>query len=149
MTTRYCTCWGRDCLGIDWSQRHKLIVGTFHWLPDNLMKPKDDFESVILDVVHKFKNTPNCTWIFGSDFNAGVIDWDFNTVHEHYQNKQINKWIANLISDSGFIQIQTELTRNDKISDTLCTNKLGLFRGIYSNRGISDHSIIQMWPYNL
>ena len=51
------------------------------------MQPIDDFENVISDVVHKFKNNSNFTVIFGSDFYAGDIDWDSNTVHEHSQSK--------------------------------------------------------------
>ena len=92
-------------------------------------------------MVLKFKNNPNCTVVVGGDLNAGDIDWDSNTVHEHSQNKQINERIANLISDSGLTQLQTEPTRKDKILDILCTNKPGLFRGVYSIPGISDHSI--------
>ena len=44
--------------------QRKLIVGP----PDNLMQPIDDFESVISDVVHRFKNNPSCTVVFGNDF---------------------------------------------------------------------------------
>ena len=51
------------------------------------MQSLDDFESVVSNVVHKFKNNTNCTVIFGSDFNAGHIDWDSNTVHEQSQSK--------------------------------------------------------------
>ena len=60
-----------------------MIVWAFHLPLDNLMQPINDFESNILDVVHKFKNNPNCNVFFCGDFNASDIDWDStNTVHE-------------------------------------------------------------------
>ena len=85
------------------------------------MQQIDDFE--ISNEIQNFKNNPNCTLIFDCDFNAGDIEWDSNTVHEHSENKQINTRIVNRISDSDFNRLPAEPTRNVKILDNLCTNK--------------------------
>ena len=51
--------------------QRKLIVGAFYQPPDNLIKPMNDF--VILDVILKIKNNPNCTVIFASDMLVLLI----------------------------------------------------------------------------
>jgi hypothetical protein len=122
--------------------QRKLVIGAYYRPPDSRSEPIDDLESGISYIFDKFRNNPHCTVILGGDFNAGDIDWNTHTAHDHSQNKQINQRIASVISSSGLTQIQTEPTRNDKILDLLCTNKPGLFKAIHSIPGISDHDII-------
>ena len=93
---RSCTRWDRTgpvLASVGLKDQLKLIVGSFYWPLGNLMQAIDDFEKIdFSDMVHKLKKNPNYTVIFDSDFKAGDIDWDSNTVHEKYQtNKLMSK----------------------------------------------------------
>ena len=59
---------------ISFKDQRKLIVGFFYWPPENPMQPINHFESVILDVVHKLKNNPNCTLILAVIFLAQYMN---------------------------------------------------------------------------
>ena len=78
----------------------------------------------------------------GGDFNAGGIDWETGLVHDDSPNILQKEKLIEVISVSGLQQVQSELTRGQKLLDLFCCNKPSLVKACISIPGISDHSIV-------
>ena len=78
----------------------------------------------------------------GGDFNAGGIDWETGLVHDDSPNILLKEKLIEVISVAGLQQVQSELTRGQKLLDLFCCNKPSLVKACISIPCISDHSIV-------
>ena len=51
----------------------KLVVGSFYRPPNKGVSPILELESQLSEIMDRFRNNPKTTFIFGGDFNAGVL----------------------------------------------------------------------------
>ena len=60
---------------------NEMVFGVFYRPPGHNPSPVEQLENAITQVMTKFKNNPNITYILGGDFNTGDIDWETGTIY--------------------------------------------------------------------
>ena len=79
----------------------KLVVGSFYRRPDRGIQALLDLESELAQFSEKFKNNPKITLILGSDFKAGGINRDLNTVDLDATNRPLKEKLISILDEAG------------------------------------------------
>ena len=131
------TAWASVNTGVN-----KMVFGVFYRPPGHNPSPVEQLENAITQVMTKFKNNPNITYILGGDFNTGDIDWETGTILPNSPCKEANEKVLGLSQLFDLCQIQRESTREKRLLDLLFTNKPNLVKSTHTIPGLSDHEII-------
>ena len=123
---------------------NKMVFGVFYRPPSSDISYFEQLETAIQQVVSKFKNNPNITYILGGDFNAGDIDWETGTVLPNSSAREINERVLGLNQLFDLNQMHREPTREDRLLDLFFTNKPNLVKASRTIPGLSDHEIVMV-----
>ena len=95
------TAWASVNTGVN-----KMAFGVFYRPPSHNPSPVEQLENAISQVMTKFKNNPNITYILGGDFNTGDIDWETSTILPNSPCKEANEKVFGLSQLFDLCQIQ-------------------------------------------
>ena len=80
---------------LSWQQ--KLVVGVFYRQPISITEQVEQLELAIEQVIHKFRNNNNITYVLGGDFNMGDFDWDRADVVPDSDQRTVNQRVFDIL----------------------------------------------------
>jgi len=123
--------------------QRQLLLGSFYRQPNHRSDQVESMSKTLEHLSNQYRNSKNCTFILGGDFNVGDIKWDQACVKQGSREKIVSQMVLDVLDEHHLSQMQREPTRLDRILDLFCTNKPGLVRNLQTIPGLSyDHHII-------
>jgi endonuclease/exonuclease/phosphatase family metal-dependent hydrolase len=80
--------------------------------------------------------------IIAGDFNCPYIQWKTLSLKHEASDKEVQRTLIDIISQSGLAQLHEEPTRENNLIDPIFTTTLTLAKTSTNIPGISDHAII-------
>ena len=117
---------------------NKMVFGVFYRPTSSDISYFDQLETAIQQVVSKFKNNPNITYILGANFNASDIAWETGTVLPNSSAREMNERVLGLNQFFDHNQMHREPTL-----DLFFTNKPNLVKASCTIPGLY-HEIVMV-----
>ena len=131
-----------DC-EIDWvkiklKNQKDLLIGGFY-MPHRNTKDMEELEKS-LKIITDENNNNNI--ILAGDFNCPDITWETLSLKMDASDKEIQRTLIDITSQTGLTQIHEEPTRENNLLDLVFTTNPTLSKSSTNIPGISDHAII-------
>ena len=131
-----------DC-EIDWvkiklKNQKDLLIGGFY-MPHRNTKDMEELEKS-LKIITDENNNNNI--ILAGDFNCPDITWETLSLKMDASDKEIQRTLIDITSQTGLTQIHEQPTRENNLLDLVFTTNPTLSKSSTNIPGISDHAII-------
>ena len=127
-----------DWVKIKLKDSKDLLIGAFY-MPHRNNKDMEELEKS-LKIITEENNNNNI--IIAGDFNCPDIQWDTLSLKHDASDKEVQRTLIDITSQSGLTQLHEEPTRENNLLDLIFTTNPTLAKTSTNIPGISDHAIV-------
>jgi hypothetical protein len=115
-----------------------LLIGAFY-MPHRNNKDMEELEKSLKNITEENNNN---NIIIAGEFNCPDIQWETLSLKHEASDKEVQRTLIDITSQSGLIQLHEEPTRENNLLDLIFTTNPTLAKTSTNIPGISDHAIV-------